>query len=108
MSKIIRMSSALAAIVLLSGAVGFAQTSGEATYKVKCQSCHGTEGVPSAGIAKAMGVKPASDPSVKSLSEAQMIAITTNGKLPHMPAYKGKLSDAEIKASVDYFRTLGK
>ena len=107
MSKTIRMQAALAAIILLSGAMSFAQTSGEATYKAKCQSCHGAQGVPNPGIAKAMGVKPASDPSVKSLSEAQMIADTTNGK-GKMPAFKGKLSDAEIKASVDYFRTLAK
>ena len=107
MSKTIRMSSALAAIVLLSGAVGFAQSSGESTYKAKCQSCHGAQGVPNPGIAKAMGVKPASDPSVKSMSAADMIAVTTNGK-GKMPAYKGKLSDAEIKASVDYFRTFAK
>ena len=106
MSKTIRMQSALAAILLLSGAVGFAQA-GEATYKLKCQSCHGAEGVPNPGIAKAMGVKPATDPSVKSLSEAQMITDTTNGK-NKMPAFKGKLSDAEIKASVDYFRTFAK
>ena len=106
MSNTIRMQSALAAILLLSGAVGLAQ-SGEATYKAKCQSCHGAQGVPNPGIAKAMGVKPASDPSVKSLSEAQMVIDTTNGK-GKMPAFKGKLSDAEIKASVDYFRTLAK
>jgi len=107
MSKTIRTQSALAAVILLSGAVGFAQSSGEATYKAKCQSCHGAQGVPNPGIAKAMGVKPASDPSVKSLSEAQMITDTTNGK-NKMPAFKGKLSDAEIKASVDYFRTFAK
>ncbi len=107
MSKTIRSLVALAAVVLLAGAVGFAQSSGEETYKAKCQSCHGAEGVPNPGIAKAMGVKPASDPSVKSLSEAQMIAVTTDGK-GKMPAYKGKLSDADIKASVDYFRTFAK
>jgi cytochrome c6 len=107
MSKTIRMQSALAAVILLSGAVGFAQTSGEATYKAKCQSCHGAQGVPNPGIAKMMGVKPATDPSVKSLSEAQMITDTTNGKAK-MPAFKGKLTDAEIKASVDYFRAFAK
>ena len=107
MSKIIRMSLALATIILLSGAMGFAQSAGEATYKAKCQSCHGAQGVPNPGIAKAMGVKPASDPSVKSLSEAQMIAETANGK-GKMPAFKSKLSDAEIKASVDYFRSFAK
>ena len=66
MSKTIRSLVALAAVVLLAGVVGFAQSSGEATYKAKCQSCHGAEGTPNPGIAKAMGVKPASDPSVKS------------------------------------------
>ena len=107
MINTIRMQSALAAILLLSGAVGLAQSTGEATYKAKCQSCHGAQGVPNPGIAKAMGVKPASDPSVMSMSEAEMIAITTNGK-GKMPAYKGKLTDPEIKASVDYFRSLAK
>jgi cytochrome c6 len=106
MNKTIRMQSALAAILLLSGAVGFAQ-SGETVYKARCQSCHGAQGVPNPGIAKAMGVKPASDPSVKSESEAEMIAVTTNGKAK-MPAFKSKLSDTEIKASVDYFRTFAK
>jgi mono/diheme cytochrome c family protein len=94
-------------VVLLAGAVSFAQSSGEATYKAKCQSCHGAEGTPNPGIAKAMGVKPASDPSVKSLSEAQMIAVTNDGK-GKMPAYKGKLTDQQIKDSVDYFRTFAK
>jgi cytochrome c6 len=106
MSRTIRISSVLAAVILLSGAMGFAQ-SGEATYKAKCAMCHGAQGTPNPGIAKNMGVKPASDPSVKSLSEAEMIAITTNGKAK-MPAYKSKLSDVEIKASVEYFRTFAK
>ncbi len=106
MRKTIRIQSALAAMLLLSGAVGFAQ-SGAATYKIKCQSCHGAEGVPNPGIAKAMGVRPASDPAVRAETVAQMIAITANGKA-RMPAFKTKLSDAEIKASVDYFRSLAK
>ena len=107
MSKSIRIYGALAAAILMAGAVSFAQSSGEATYKAKCQSCHGAEGTPNPGIAKAMGVKPVSDPSIKSMSEAQMIAVTTNGK-GKMPAYKGKLTDSQIKDSVDYFRTLAK
>jgi mono/diheme cytochrome c family protein len=93
MRKTIRFQVTLAAVVLLASAVGFAQ-SGEATYKAKCQSCHGTAGVPNPGIAKAMGVKPATDPSVKSKSEAQMIAVTTNGD-GKMPAFKGKITIAK-------------
>ena len=106
MRKTIRFQVALAAVILRAGAVSFAQ-SGEATYKEKCQSCHGSAGVPSPGIAKMMGVKPATDPSVKSKTEAQMIAATTDGA-GKMPAFKGKLSDAQIKASVDFFRTFAK
>jgi cytochrome c6 len=107
MSKTIRSLSALTAVVLLAGAVSFAQSAGEATYKAKCQSCHGAEGTPNPGIAKAMGVKPASDPSVKAIAESQMITDTANGK-GKMPAFKGKLTEPEIKASVDYFRAFAK
>jgi len=107
MNNKIRFPVALAAVVLVAGAVGFAQSSGEAVYKAKCQSCHGAEGMPNPGIAKAMGVKPANDSAVKSQSEAQMIAVTTNGK-GKMPAFKGKLTDAQIKDSVAYFRTFAK
>jgi cytochrome c6 len=106
MRKPIRFQVALAAVILLAGAVSFAQ-SGEATYKTKCASCHGAAGVPSPGIAKAMGVKAASDPSVKSKTEAQMIASTTNG-MGKMAPFKGKISDAQIKDAVDYFRTFAK
>ena len=106
MSKTIRFQVALAAVILLAGAVSFAQ-SGEATYKTKCASCHGSAGVPSPGIAKAMGVKPATDPSVKSKTEAQMIAATTDG-MGKMAAFKGKITDAQIKDAVDYFRTFAK
>jgi cytochrome c6 len=107
MKKMICSYSALAAVIFMAGAAGFAQSTGEATYKAKCQSCHGAQGTPNPGIAKAMGVKPANDPSVTSMSEADMIAETTNGK-GKMPAFKGKLTDAEIKDSVTYFRSLGK
>jgi cytochrome c6 len=107
MSKTVRTFIAVGALSLMAGTLSFGQSSGEATYKAKCQSCHGAEGTPNPGIAKAMGVKPANDPSVKSISETQMIADTTNGK-GKMPAFKGKLTDAEIKASVGYFRTFAK
>ncbi len=107
MSKTSRFATAMAAAVLMAGAAGYAQSNGAATYKAKCQSCHGAQGVPNPGIAKAMGVKPATDPAVKAHSAAEMVAITTNGK-GKMPAYKGKLSDAEIKSAVEYFRAFTK
>lgn len=107
MGKTTRFGIALTAAILFAGSISFAQSGGEAVYKGKCQSCHGAQGVPNPGIAKAMGVKPANDPSVKSQTAAQMIATTTNGK-GKMPAFKDKLTDAQIKDSIDYFRTFAK
>jgi cytochrome c6 len=107
MTKTSRFAGAVAVAILLAGAMSFAQSSGQATYKAKCQSCHGAQGVPNPGIAKMMGVRPVSDAAVKAQSEAQMIAVTTNGK-GKMPGFKGKLSEAQIKDSVGYFRSLMK
>ena len=101
----IRSGISLIAIMAATMSIAFAQ--GADVYKAKCQSCHGAAGVPSPALAKAMGVKPATDPSVKSKTEAQMIADTTNG-MGKMQPFKGKLTDAQIKEAVDYFRTFAK
>jgi cytochrome c6 len=100
----IRTGISMIAIVFVS-AVALAQGPGADVYKTKCQSCHGATGAPNPAMAKAMGVKPISE--VKSTPEAKMIAITTNGA-GKMPAFKGKLTDAQIKDSVSYFRSLAK
>ena len=78
---------------------------GATVYKTKCQSCHGATGVPSAAMAKSMGVRPVTDPAVKAMDEAKMIEITTNGE-KKMPAFKGKLTDAQIKEAVAHYRKL--
>lgn len=106
MSKSIRFLMALAMLTSLAGSFSFAQ-SGEAVYKAKCQSCHGATGVPNPGIAKVMGVKPITAETLKKMSEVQMIAATRNG-VAKMPAFKGKISEAEIAASVKHYRSLAK
>jgi mono/diheme cytochrome c family protein len=95
----------LAATLCVAGSVGFAQSSGEATYKAKCQMCHGATGGADTPTAKMLKVKPVSDPEMKKLSAADMIKSTADGK-GKMPAFKGKLTDEQIKDSVTYFRTL--
>ncbi len=107
MTKRVRSNVALAALLAFAGVVSFAQSGGEATYKSKCASCHGATGMADSGAGKAMKVKPANDPEVKALSEADMVKVTTDGK-GKMPAYKGKLTDAQIKEAVDFYRSLGK
>ena len=101
-----KIRTAISTIAIVAAAsMAMAQAPGADVYKTKCQSCHGATGAPSPAMAKAMGVKPISE--VKSTPEAKMIAVTTNGA-GKMPGFKGKLTDAQIKDSVAYFRSLAK
>lgn len=101
-----KIRTVLSTIAIVAAAsMAMAQAPGADVYKTKCQSCHGATGAPSPAMAKAMGVKPISE--VKSTPEAKMIAVTTNGA-GKMPGFKGKLTDAQIKDSVSYFRSLAK
>ena len=99
----------LAGLLLLASTIGmpvFAQ-SGADIYKSKCQMCHGTAGMAESGVGKAMKVKPVSDPAVKKLTEGQMIEAVRNG-MGKMQPFKDKLTDAQIKDSVAFFRSLMK
>lgn len=98
----IAKSITLAAILATATMPVFAQ--GADTYKAKCQMCHGAAGLADSGAGKAMHVKPVTDPDVAKLTEAQMIEAVTNGS-GKMQAYKGKLTDAEIKDAVSTFRS---
>jgi mono/diheme cytochrome c family protein len=71
-------------------------------YKAKCAMCHGADGSKSM-----MGAKPLSGAEVQAMSDADLNAAITNGK-GKMPAYKGKLTDAQISDLVKYIRTLKK
>jgi hypothetical protein len=51
-----------------------------------------------------MGVKPASDPSIKALSVAEMTAAVKNGKGKMKPV--AGLTDAQIKDTVAFYRGL--
>lgn len=103
MNKRFRSQFVFVAAVLLAGAVCFAED-GAAIYKAKCAMCHGPTGTPSAGMVKMLGIKPVSDPSIKSLSEAQVEAQVKNGKGKMKPI--AGLSDVQVKAVAEYFKTL--
>ncbi len=105
MKGTIRSKVALAVLFALAGAVSFAQSSGEATYKSKCQMCHGAAGAADTPTGKALKVKPLSDPDIQKLTAQQMFDSTKNGK-GKMPSFKDKLTDDQIKDSVSYYRGL--
>ena len=102
MTKYLRTAAVMALAASLAGAMSMAQSSGDAIYKAKCQTCHGATGTPSPGMQKMMGVKPASE--YKSLSVAQIEAAVKNGK-GKMKSIAG-LSDAQVKAVAAYFKGL--
>jgi mono/diheme cytochrome c family protein len=104
MTKTIRSLAVLAVAVCLAGAMSLAQSSGQATYKTKCAMCHGATGTPSAGMAKAMGIKAASDPAIMKLTSAEMFSAVKNGKGKMKPI--AGLSDPQIKEVVAFYRSL--
>jgi len=81
-----------------------ADASTAALYKSKCQSCHGPDGKATT-IGKKLGARDFQDPDVASMSEEDLVKITTAGK-NKMPAYKGKLKDDQIKALAKYIKEL--
>jgi mono/diheme cytochrome c family protein len=78
-----------------------------ANYKAKCAMCHGADGKGDTPAGKKMGTHDFASPEVQKASDADLIAITTKGK-NKMPAYSGKLSDADIKDLIGYIRQLAK
>ena len=84
-------------LALVVPSISFAaDLASDANYKAKCAGCHGAngEGKP------AMKTKPMKDYASK--SDAELTNAIENGTTttPKMPAYKGKLTDEQIKALV--------
>jgi mono/diheme cytochrome c family protein len=73
-------------------------------YKGKCQGCHGPDGHAS-GIGKKLGAKDFQEPDVAKMSRADLAKIISNGK-NKMPAYKGKLTDDEIRSLAKYLKQM--
>lgn len=94
-------------LISLASAPGFAQTSGADIYKAKCQMCHAVDGSGSTPAGKAMKARPLDSPEVLKESDADMIAIIQKGR-NKMPAFSGKLTDAQIANVLAYIHTLQK
>jgi mono/diheme cytochrome c family protein len=87
------------------GTASFAQNSGADTYKSKCQMCHADDGSGSTPAGKSTKAHPFNSLQVMKMSGNDLINVTTNGH-GKMPAYKGKLTDDQIKDVVAYIHTL--
>jgi mono/diheme cytochrome c family protein len=106
MISTIRIAAVLMLAASLAG-TAFAQAPGADTYKAKCAMCHGQDGLAASPMAKNLKVLSFKDVAMLKASDAQFFASTKNGK-NKMPAYAGKLTDAQIKDVVAFIRTLQK
>jgi mono/diheme cytochrome c family protein len=82
-----------------------AQAAADDIYNHKCAVCHGKDGLGNTVKGKKVHVKDVHT-NMKD-SEAEMVKVVTNGKGDDMDSYKKEYSPDQIKALVDYYRTLG-
>jgi cytochrome c6 len=93
--------------LLTVSTMGFAQTSGADIYKSKCQMCHAADGSGNTPAGKSTKARPFNSPEVMKLSDEDLINVTKNGHAK-MPAFAGKLTDAQIKDVIAHIHTLQK
>jgi cytochrome c6 len=76
-------------------------------FKAKCAMCHGADGSGDTPAGKSMKARDLRSAEVQKQSAEDLEKTINNGK-GKMPAYKGKLKEAEIDALVKYIKTLKK
>jgi cytochrome c6 len=108
--RVLQMASAVflfAALALAVTAPAHAQDAA-ALFKTKCAACHSADGSGSSAMGKQLGVTDLRADATQKQTDAQLTDSITNGKGKRMPAYKGKLTDDQIKQLVAYIRDLAK
>ena len=107
MLKHIALRERLACFFFRRAPSSLAQSPGADIYKAKCQMCHAADGSGNTPAGKAMKALPFNSPDDLKKSDADLIAIIQKGK-GKMPAFAGKLTDAQITDVVAYIHTLQK
>ena len=103
------MNRALFALLIAMGLFGATVRAQDAaaTFKDKCAGCHAPDGSGNTTIGTKLKMRDLRSPDVQKQTDAQLTDIITNGKSP-MPAYKGKITDVQIKELVGYVRRIAK
>src|SRR6266571_4717582 len=91
--------------LLVTPLFGDGTPDGGAIFKAKCAMCHGPDGSGQTPMGKSLKIRSLGSQEVQKQTDAELIKIITDGK-GKMLAYKGKLTDEEIKQLVAHIRTL--
>jgi cytochrome c6 len=97
----------LVALLVVPVALADAAPGAAEIYKTKCASCHGADGSGQTPVGKSLKVSNLASPEVQKQSDSDMQKIISDGK-GKMPAYKAKLSVADVSSLVAYIRGLAK
>ena len=92
--------------VSLAATSAKADNTAEATYKAKCQMCHGPDGKGETPTGKAMKAKDFASEDVQKMSDADLSAAISAGK-GKMPPFK-TLTPEQVKDLVAYIRAFAK
>ena len=95
------------AVVALVAMPLLAAEDGAALFKARCAMCHGPDGSGQTPVGKSLKVRNLGSAEVQKQSDADLTKIILDGK-DKMPANKGKLTDAEVKALIAHIRSLKK
>jgi mono/diheme cytochrome c family protein len=95
-------------VLFLLGAAGaWAQKDAKDLYLDKCSVCHGPDGMAKTAKGKKLKMNDVHQVLPK-MGEDEMIKIVTDGKGTDMDAFSKDLGKDQIKAVVEYYRSLGK
>ena len=102
------MKITIALFMMLSlPSIAAAANPGKVLFASKCTLCHGADGTGKTAVGKNLKIPDLHSTDVQKKSDADLKTIITDGK-NKMPAFKGKLSDAQIDQAISYIRELGK
>jgi mono/diheme cytochrome c family protein len=101
---VLTISALIAAPAALAGGGG---PDGAAIYKSKCAMCHGPDGAGLTPMGKNMKLRDLRTADVQKRTDTDLAAVIANGK-GRMPAYKAKMTPADIDALVTFIRSIKK